>query len=117
MADHGPLASKWAERAKAFSDGAADGWDPLFAPDCIWDSPQGRIEGSAQIQSALNEVRKAYGWKTHEVVSSSEQDGLIALLGRNTFTNGVTIHVAAGVKFVDGKVTEIRSVGGLPESG
>lgn len=47
----------------------------------------------------------------------SEQDGLIVLLGRNTFTNGVTTHVAAGVKFVDGKVTEIRPAGELPESG
>ena len=117
MADHGPLASKWAERAKAFSDGAADAWDPLFAAGCVWDSLQGRIEGSAEIQSALNEAREAFGWKTHEVVSSSEQDGLVALLGRNIFTNGVTTHVAAGVKFVDGKVTEIRSVGGFPEGG
>ena len=67
------------------------------------------------IQAALKEMRQALGWQGHEVVGSSEADGLLALLGRNTYARGVRVHVAAGVKFVDGKVTEIHSVGGLPE--
>jgi hypothetical protein len=115
MTDQGPLASKWAESARAFNDGAADAFDSLFAVDCVWNSPQGQIEGSAAIQAALIEIRQALGWQSHEVVGSSEADGLLALLGRNTYASGATVHVAAGVKFVDGKVTEIHSVGGLPD--
>jgi hypothetical protein len=115
MADQGPLASSWAERAKAFFDGTPDAFDSLFAADCVWDSAQGRLEGSAAIQAALEDLREATVWQSHEIVSSSEADGLLALLGRNTYGAGATTHVAAGVRFVDGKVTEIRSVGGLPE--
>jgi len=115
VADQGALAAQWAERAKAFNDGATDAWESLFAPDCVWESPQGRIQGASGIQAALNEMRQATGWQTHEVAASSEADGLLALLGRNTFASGATAYVAAGVKFVAGKVTEVRSVGDLPE--
>src|SRR5215831_5260469 len=107
MTDQGPLASKWAQSAKAFNDGAADAFESLFAVDCVWDSAQGQVAGSAVIQAALSEMRQAMGWQTHEVVATSEADGLLALLGRNTFASGATMYVAAGVKFVDGKVTEI----------
>ena len=107
--------SKWAESASAFSDGAADAFDSLFAVDCVWKSPQGRVEGSAVIQAAFNEMHQALVWQGHEVVGSSEADGLLALLGRNTFASGATLYVATGVKFVGGQVTEIRSVGDLPE--
>lgn len=55
MTDQGPLAAKWAESARAFNDGAGDAFDSLFALDCVWNSPQGQIEGSAVIQAALNE--------------------------------------------------------------
>jgi hypothetical protein len=115
MTDQGPLASKWAASARAFDDGAGDAVDSLFAVDCVWNSPQGQIAGSAVIQAAINEMRQALGWQSHELVGSSEADGLLALPRRNTYASGATVHVAAGVKFVGGKVTEIHSVGGLPE--
>src|SRR4051794_29329614 len=71
VADQGALAAQWAERAKAFNDGATDAWESLFAPDCVWESPQGRIQGASGIQAALNEMRQATGWQTHEVAASS----------------------------------------------
>jgi ketosteroid isomerase-like protein len=109
------LGKKWAAGAKAWSDGAADAWDALFAEDCVWDSPQGRIAGSAAVVAALDEIRKAVGWESHELVSGAEAGDLLALLGRNTFASGATTDVAAAIRFVNGKVTEIRSIGGLPE--
>jgi ketosteroid isomerase-like protein len=116
MADLGPLGSKWAACAEAWSGGALDAWDGLFADDCVWDGPQGRVSGSAAIVAGLSEIRKAFGWQAHEVVSCSEGlDGVVALLGKNTFASGATTSVAAGLLFVDGKVSEIRSVGGLPD--
>ena len=43
MSEQGPLASKWAECAKAFNDGAGDAFESLFAVDCMWNSPQSKL--------------------------------------------------------------------------
>jgi hypothetical protein len=115
MREHGALASSYIEAAKKFSTGDTDAWGTILAERCTFDGDRTRVGSSAaEIVARVKEFREQVGWLTHEIVESAEADDVLALLGRNTFSDGTSMHVAGCARFRDGKIIEMHGTGGLP---
>lgn len=117
MTTHGPLSAAYTAAADRFSQGDVEGFGELLAEDCVFESSRGLVGASrAEIVAALTATKAAIGWERHEVIGSHEQDDVLAVLGRNVFADGSITYPAGCARFVDGKITELRAVGGLPAS-
>jgi hypothetical protein len=113
MADHGPLARKYLEATEAFNSGDTDKFGALLlAETCVFDASGGRVGSTAaEIVAALKAHRAAVGWEKHEVLSSIEDDDVLAVIARNTYTGGGTVTIAGIARFKDGKAIELHSAG------
>src|SRR5262245_17492764 len=90
MAEHGPLALLYIEATRKFAaTGDTGALVGLLAADCIHDGNGRRAGGSgAEVIERLTKTRQALGWVGHEVETSAEADDVLAVVGRNVFSDG-----------------------------
>lgn len=116
MAEPGPLARRYAELiAEPWTQrGDVSGFEELMAEDCRFLTADGVIHGRAAIVKAVQATAKALDWSGHELLDSNEHDGVLIAFIRNTMRGQIYLGGGA-VRFRDGRIVELTSVGALPE--
>ena len=86
-----------------------DGFVELQAPDCVWETPDGTLEGRAAVREYFAAWHEGFADSRHEILRSYEPDeSTVVVVGRFNGTHGGTLPTPAGDVPPTGRRVNVR---------